>query len=198
MLVDPDRSVDDILASAYQVLSFARQGAADYAEGGARMASGLHNAVTCGRSVTFVLQNLTHKVTGWEQWYEPIQSSLQADPVAKWFKELRNVMEKQGSVGPARFKTQIHFDSDVVFEALPADATGDLSIDAMGRLSYEVLLPDGTKQTIYAQLPPDMARVELELASAPTAASTTELLDHYLTRLGDIVDQAQARWGTRH
>ena len=50
--------VDGISASASQMLGFAQQGARDFMAAGDRRISGLYNAVTCGRSVTFVLQTL--------------------------------------------------------------------------------------------------------------------------------------------
>lgn len=58
---------------------------------------GLRIVAVFGRSVTFVLQGL-RGVYGeaFDAWYEPRQAELAADPVAGFFKNLRNEVLKEG------------------------------------------------------------------------------------------------------
>ncbi|WP_144933975.1 hypothetical protein [Pseudomonas alabamensis] len=60
--------------------------------------AGLRNVLVFGRSVTFVIQNL-RSIVGehrFNAWYQPIQESLRANPLMKYFVEARNNLEKQG------------------------------------------------------------------------------------------------------
>lgn len=51
------------------------------------------------RRITFVLQKLKPRVAGFDAWYAPIQTLLKADPLLKYFVDLRNEIEKEGLPG---------------------------------------------------------------------------------------------------
>jgi hypothetical protein len=54
--------------------------------------------IECRRS-TFLLQKLSSRVGGFEDWYAPRQDALRSDPVMKYFHRLRNQIEKEGLPG---------------------------------------------------------------------------------------------------
>lgn len=56
------RNVEQILRSAQQMMDFARIGQEDFLAGGDRRLLGLYNAITSGRSITFVLQTLNRRI----------------------------------------------------------------------------------------------------------------------------------------
>lgn len=51
------------------------------------------------RRITFVLQKLRSRVERFDEWYAPIQTRLGADPLLKYFHDLRNEVEKEGLPG---------------------------------------------------------------------------------------------------
>jgi hypothetical protein len=51
--------------------------------------------IECRRS-TFVLQKLSSRVVGWDEWWAPRQAELRADPLMRYFHNLRTEIEKQG------------------------------------------------------------------------------------------------------
>lgn len=51
--------------------------------------------IECRRS-TFVLQKLSSRVSDWAAWYEVRQNLMRADPLLKYFADLRTQIEKQG------------------------------------------------------------------------------------------------------
>lgn len=62
-----------------------------------RRLPGLHTLIVFGRAVTFVLQNLrTIDEAAFDDWYEPYQSEMKADPLLRFFNRLRTDLEKEG------------------------------------------------------------------------------------------------------
>ncbi|MGA9364557.1 MAG: hypothetical protein WBW16_09340 [Bacteroidota bacterium] len=53
--------------------------------------------VSASRSVTFVLQSVLADVDGFKSWYAEKQNALRAEPLAKFFLEVRNEVQKRGS-----------------------------------------------------------------------------------------------------
>lgn len=51
--------------------------------------------IECRRS-TFVLQKLSTRVSGWDAWYATRQEAMRADPLLRYFADLRTQIEKQG------------------------------------------------------------------------------------------------------
>jgi len=52
------------------------------------------------RRSTFLLQKLRGRAPGFEDWYLEIQELLRADPLMKYFHDLRTSIEKEGLPGP--------------------------------------------------------------------------------------------------
>lgn len=178
------------------MLDFARLGAKDFSDRGDRKLPGMYNAVTSGRSVTFVLQKLTGRAPGFEGWYAEVREKLKADPVSKWFVELRNRMEKEGTHGDS-FET-------VYFKNLNPGAiarqgppgTVDTFINGPDDLSgWNVRLPDGSITQVYFQLPASMSWSRLTIADAPGKAHLEDLLPQWLDGLEAIVEEAEQKFG---
>lgn len=184
-----------VLASARRVFGFARQGQADFAELGQRRQLGFYTAVTQGRSVTFVLQNLKGKVDGFEEWYRPtLDATVGRHPdTAAWFVMVRNRIEKQGSAGAEGIEMFIESFRTDEAGPWPEGATSMFVGDQLGRSGWDVTLPDGTNTQVFFKIP--NATVSMYIEDAPQGRSVEDLLDEYLDDLSDLVAAAEARFG---
>lgn len=189
-------TVDEVLRATRQMLDFARLGAEDFHGSGDRKLPGLYTAVTSGRSVTFVLQKLTGRAAGFALWYANIQAELKADPVARWFVELRNRIEKEGTHGPSSSEIYINrLDSGDLMSQAPPNTTGMFIGDQLGRSGWNVLLDDGSEATVFFKLPASVGWSKLMIEDAPNGFSTEDLLALWLNRLNSIVVEAEQRFG---
>lgn len=186
-------TVHDVLQSARQMLEFARLGARDYQDAGDRRLSGLYNAVTSGRSVTFVLQKLRGRAPGFDQWYSTVRASLTNDPNSKWFHDLRNQIEKEGSHGPTTV-TMSNVQLDQVPDDAPPNATASFIGDHLGRSGWFVQLPDGSEAKVYFKLP-ESTPVNVYVQDAPGGRPLEELLPEWLSKLDVILVEAEAKFG---
>ncbi|MCG5434852.1 hypothetical protein [Micromonospora foliorum] len=190
-----DRTVTEILAAARQTMEFARLGQEDFLAGGQRRLAGLHTAITNARSVTFVLQGLLNKLPDAASWYAESQATLKDDPICKWFVELRNKIEKQGSLGqPSRTVDFLHV-GPAFYAAQPPGTVSTFIGDELGRSGHVVRLADGSETRIYVQLPPEMAQVSIYLDGAPNDLPIEDLLGYYLTRIEGVLVDAERRFG---
>lgn len=89
--------VEEILDRAENALRMAYHGYKQYEENeGERKQLAISNVARCGRSVTFILQNLRGKVDGFDEWYEPRKEKLKQDPTCSRMVEVRNKIVKEG------------------------------------------------------------------------------------------------------
>ena len=58
----------------------------------------LNAFLSASRSVTFVLRKALSEVQGFVPWYERQQARMSADPAMRFFRELRNISQKEGPV----------------------------------------------------------------------------------------------------
>ncbi|MEO9630978.1 MAG: hypothetical protein ABJG14_11125 [Sulfitobacter sp.] len=184
-----------VLRTAYAGLDMMRLSS------GAKKDLGLRNVLTFGRSVTFVIQNLSSKCERFEDWYKPHQDRLKSDPVFSFFRDARNNLEKQGRLEIA---TSAHIKSfgDEEMKVLSADrppgATAFFIGDQLGGSGWEVPLPNGEKLKYYVEMPSDIAVVEQSFAGSlaekylsDNKQTALELCEQYLAGLSDIVDSAR-------
>ena len=191
-----DRTVQQILASARQRMSIARQAQRDFNEGGERRLAGLQNAITVGRSVTWAVQGLRGAVDEFDAWYEPIQRELKDDAVCRWFVEVRNRIEKQGTHGEHSSGTYIaHLNTDDLRRQQPPGTKSTFIGDQLGRSGWVIGMPDGTEQTVYFRLPETVGRSWLNMNDAPDGRSVDALLEYWLSKLETVVDRACAEFG---
>jgi hypothetical protein len=166
-----------------------------------------------GRSVTFVLQNLRSAVREevFDEWYAPYQQEMREDDLMRYFKELRNEVEKQGTLGGVGVAVDITSLSSADLQTLtqhrPPGARGFFIGDQHGGSGWEVELPDGTIENYYVTLTDELnARIQARFfAQDPstehrgeqlTDTSVEALADHYVTYLGRLVDAAKQRFGS--
>jgi hypothetical protein len=70
--------------------------------------------VTFGRQVTFVLLKLKSTEPEFEEWWKPFAEQMAGDPLLKYFKELRNTIEREGLPKPINAVLLICNEKDVV------------------------------------------------------------------------------------
>ncbi len=183
------------------MLQVARRGEQDFLEATTgRKISGLYSAVTSGRSITFVLQNLSSACEGWNEWYASEVEHMKRDEVCRWFVTVRNRIEKQGTPGSG---------SIAVFEPLggmnrfiaelqslaPEGTVGMFLFDRLGRCGWVVRLGDGTEREVYYGAPDGVSLASMYLDDAPGGYSLEYLLPQYLDKLEALIDRAAQRFG---
>ncbi|MCF7747502.1 hypothetical protein GLP43_07970 [Sulfitobacter sp. M39] len=184
-----------VLRAAYAGLEMMRLSS------GAKKDLGLRNVLTFGRSVTFVVQNLSSKSEVFEEWYKPHQDKLKSDPVFSFFRDARNNLEKQGRLEVST-SAQIKRFGDAEMNALSAEkppgATGFFIGDQLGGSGWEVPLPNGETIKFYVDMPSDVAVVEQTFAGdlaekylGKCDKTALELCERYLAGLSEIVDGAR-------
>ncbi len=152
------KSVFEVLSNVDNVLELVRRGYGDLV--GERPESrvpGYWNLATWGRSVTFTLQNLRGPIGAdvFDKWYDPQKEAMIADPVMRHFVEVRNEVLKEGqtTASPALSLTMDGRDLEPLRRNPPEGASGFFIGDRFGGSGWEIILPDGSKQKLYVQLP---------------------------------------------
>jgi hypothetical protein len=195
-------TVEEVLATAKQMLGVARLGIKIYAAGDEDRFAGVYNVASGGRAVTFTLQKLRGMVDGFDEWYTPIQEDLANDRVCVWFKDLRNRLEKQGDsrVGAGYVYISSLSPHDLLRYAPPlvegATLRGFVVGDELGRSFWNIRLPDGTEDRSYFKFPAKFGSVRLTMGDAPDDRDFAELAQHYVSKLEAIMNGAVARLGS--
>lgn len=88
----------EVLGRARGALESAEHGLIDMVESrdAVRQFSGIKAVATSGRQVTFMLNILRSIEPEYEAWWKPISEQMAQDPLLKYFKNLRNTIEKEG------------------------------------------------------------------------------------------------------
>lgn len=163
--------------------------------------AGLRNVLVFGRSVTFVIQNL-RSIVGeqrFNSWYEPIQATLRANPLMKYFVEARNNLEKQGKLDVA-ISGVINFNSSDLskLEKPPFQATSFFMGDTNGGSGWEMDIGGGETIKYYITIPQSIARFEQVFHNLPEnippelrKLSVVELCEIYLREISKLVAEAK-------
>ena len=168
-----------------------------------RQVAAMHNVVRTGRSVTFVLQNMQNMAPGFHAWYMPWQEEMRKDPLLRYFKDLRNKIEKQGREGVVNIT---HINSFNTSRDMPPAPPGSVSFfigDENGGNGWEVQLEDGTTQKIYIELPESIGRswfafedLPDEHLGSPIVEDTLEGVSRlYVQYLRRLVEAAEKEFG---
>jgi len=205
-MADKDRT--KILDAARGALEIANHGVkllSDKDE--AKVTAGLSNVAVFGRIVTSRLQLLRSADHHFDEWYAPHQEEMAADPLCRYFYELRTAIEHQIPPEPTHYGTHIEYldmrDLTPLWAAAPPGARSLFIGDSQGRNGFEVELPDGTVETYYIELPPGVHVRDLKtLPNAPTAhlgrpivdASLETLASLYLAYLSNLVQSAASEF----
>ncbi len=158
--------------------------------------AGLWNAAVFGRNATFTLQNLRSAVKNFDDWYGPKQSAMKADPVMTYFVEYRNKIEKSVADSTTA-SASLSFSTEELRKAMgrpPPNAKSFFIGDQFGGNGWEVVMPDGSIEKIYVDLPKEIASTKAHLPAAPGDAdrSANELVDEYLTKLEALAKEARS------
>lgn len=142
-MVENVQRIAEVLQRAEDMLATARQGLADVLnQDRRRRDSGVHNAIVFGRTVSFVIQNLSSIADGFKEWYEPEQDAMRADPVTRFMVEARNEILKRGEINVERsiLISRLSF-KDLPFDQRPPGAVGFLSATSWGALAGRSACP---------------------------------------------------------
>jgi hypothetical protein len=193
-----DRTVPEILQALRQTLELAQLGRDDYLAGGHRRYPGLTTAVTSGRSVTFVLQNLRGHAEGFDEWYEPERQKLADDPVGRFFVQVRNKIEKQGTAGQLSNTLTLNgtLATAEILKSPPSGAIGRFIGDQLGRSGWTIRLADGTETQVFTATPAaEVIAQRLLLEGAPDDRDLGALLTTWIRQLEALVARAEKRFG---
>jgi hypothetical protein len=195
--------VREILKRVDDTLRTARFGLEDVLDSSrVRRMSGLRNLIVFGRSVTFVLQNLSSAVPEgeFERWYDPHRKNMQADPLMRYFVEARNNILKQGRLcvsSSAHVTSLSHMDMAKLGRP-PVGATSFFIGDELGGSGWTVELQDGTEEKYYVTLPSSIGEVRQQFFDLPDAvepelrgATVEELSRQYIEKLDELVRNAK-------
>lgn len=142
--------INAILDRSEDMLAAAQSGLKQFenSEGQARLI-GLYNAITFGRSVTFVLKNLKGKTEGFDDWYSSKVDFLIDDSICSYMNELRSKILKEGDPDTASYANLDNFNTNQLARATPPWADGSFIGDRFGGSGFYVKRQDGTELKFY-------------------------------------------------
>lgn len=167
---------------------------------------GLRNIAMHGRSVTFTLQKLRSFESDFEDWYNDVQEEMKSSELCRFFKDLRNEIEKQGQVSTSVSAYISHFSTDML-QRLPKPENvkilGFFMGDKFGGSGWEIELPDGKKDKFYLDLPKEMIQTERFFNNPPNehlglsleGMSIQEISKIYYEYLSELVSKAFDKFG---
>jgi hypothetical protein len=135
--------------------------------------SGFRNVAVFGRAVTNVLQNMrsVDRET-FNTWYAPRQEAMRADPLLRYFYELRSEILKEGPPEHSSSLTIDYLDGTELAEIMADPPPGARSFfigDSLGGSGWEVEMSDGSIETYYVRLPGSVKlETSLHLVDTPT------------------------------
>lgn len=195
-----NKSIESVFNAVDSRMKTARFGLEDIGNPN-RAHSGFYNAVVFGRMTTFALQNLRNIVTDFDEWYRVEQEKMKADPLMRYFYELRTQIEKKAD---SHLGAAVHiksFSGNDMKRFLPAPpGAGAFFIgDQNGGSGWEIKNPDGTVDNYYIDLPPDIGEVTLHLPAAPEqyrSIPMPKLVATYLDKLDELIAKAKEKFVT--
>lgn len=171
--------------------------------------AGIRDAVVFGRAVTNSLQKLRGTELGkdeFDDWYKPWQTKLEEDKGFKFLYKLRSQILKEGILKASSGVQINHLNTDDAYKLMkkaPFNVKSMFIGDAYGRSGFEVILPDGSVEKYYIELP-DYINVEniLEINDIPhykgyynnEVNDTATLLDYYYKFLCIMVADAKLKF----
>lgn len=198
---DPSR-IADILQRAEGILATARQGLADVLDRTrSRRITGLHNLIVFGRSVSFVIQNLSSAADGFDEWYAQEQAAMKANPLMRFMNDARTEILKQGKLNVHSATSLSGFSTrDIPYDSAPPGAVGFFVGDILGGCGWEVELPDGSKQRYYVDVPRNVTMSQhfsdIPIDKFPELEGLTieEAAQRYLDEMAALLKRAQAQF----
>jgi hypothetical protein len=202
MTNDPAK-IADILQRAEAMLTTARQGLADLldTENRSRRITGLHNLIVFGRTVSFVVQNLSSAADGFDEWYASEQAAMRADPLMRFMNDARTEILKQGKLNVHTSAFMSNFsEKDIPHHLAPPGATGFFIGDRLGGSGWEVELPGGATEKYYVEIPAGVT-VQQHFSDIPTdkfpeleGLTVDDAAKRYLDEMSALIKRARARF----
>lgn len=149
----------------------------------------LVNFINNSRSVTFALQKIENKVVGFKDWYKKYQDQMKADPLMKFFKDLRDDIVHEGKLdvsGSMHIK-QLSFPKDLtLLGKQPQNATGYFFGDNIGGNGWEIQMPDGSIKKQYVDIETDNISFTSTFQNAPIVHLNNQITDNSIENLCDL------------
>ena len=163
---------------------------------------GLVNAVTAGRSVTWILQKNLNDVDGFDEWYSNCQDVLKNDDICSHMVDVRNKIEKEGDEGVTDY-SRVTTNSEELRRAAPSWADRIFIGDNYGGSGFIIEQPDGEDMRIYYDFPGlDIeSGLFFEDLDSNNEGMFREVIDaeddlkYYLKVMFEIVNDAKDRFG---
>ncbi|MGZ6268584.1 MAG: hypothetical protein ACXWNR_08510, partial [Candidatus Limnocylindrales bacterium] len=143
-----------------------------------------------------------------DSWYRPFVEEMKGDPLMRYFYRLRSEILKEGGLATSSSVFIEYLDSGQMADLMknpPPGARAFFIGDSLGGSGWEVLLPDGSVEKYYVQLPDEiLVRASillqdppLEHQSEPIADTSAEnLATLYLRYLRSLLTAAKARFSS--
>lgn len=157
----------------------------------------IRNFIVFGRSVTFVIQNLKSVDSDFDQWYKPYQDKMKNDKMMNTIVRMRNEILKEGKLDVKNATHIISFNSnDLVNFKKPKNAISFFMGDRLGGNGWEILMPDGSIENYYIDLPESYGYSTL-VAEIGDSDESFDLLTYtrtYYDFLSNMVKDAEQRF----
>jgi hypothetical protein len=196
-------TTSEVLGRSRGALASAEHGLIDMIESmdAVRQFSGIKTTVTSGRQVTFILQKLRSIEPDFESWWKPIAHQMASDPLMRYFKNLRNTIEKEGLPKDIRAILLICNEKEVVTtepvkvddgENFPRIEGVDRNLNPSGKAVNIAVVNGGTHMKFAHFRLPEPPTTHL---SKPIASDEFEhLANLYLDYLGAVWQAAQQKF----
>jgi len=191
-----------VISNTREMLDMARSGLADATGADPRKRRpGLMNLFTYGRSVTLTMQTIKSVEPAFEAWWKPYQDKMASDPLMKYFNTTRTEVLHEGELQTSNYTVigqHGHVDMGRLVRELsqhaPPNTIGTFFGDQHGGNGWEVLMPDGTKQTVYFQLPEGIdVESGVQLPDPPDEHDGQPITDKSIANLGNLYVSTLAR-----
>lgn len=184
------RKTEDILKASQETLDVAEIGYETFVRSSPKIKLvGLRNLVVFGRAVTNVLQNLKSTEPEFEEWYKKYQDEMRADPLMKYFYDLRSEILKEGKlqVGVRAYIDHLSLPTDMRRFGLPPPNVKSFFIgDNLGGTGWIVQLANGSTEKYYVDLPTDIGSVDIVFPNPPEHHDGKKITDNSVQNLARI------------
>lgn len=198
-----EAEIEDVLDRTREMLRASYSGYKQFQEAeGERRIIGLYNAVTFGRSVSFVLQNLRGNADEFDEWYDEKVEVLKEDPICSYMADLRNSIVKEGDTEVSTVTEVEHLNMAEIQRIAPPWADGIFVGDQYGGSGFIVERPDGSEVKFYYEFPDQDfdSRLYFEGLEDPIGESefpsgnAEEDLRYYIRVLAELVSEASDKF----
>jgi len=197
-----DRLASEVLRDAADALEFVEQALREITDlPGRERLAGIRNLPIWGRVLTWTLQNLRPLIgrPEFDGWWSPWRVQLETDPDFAYLYDLRNQIEKEGTVGSLGHVTDLWHQSQVQGPSPPN--TVGIFIDRWGA-GWRVQKPDGTIELFYAQIPEPLGsqlfftEPTTSQHRSPPKASIDVIARRYVDLLRQVLESAREEFGS--